>query len=105
MPKAQRRRRRGRRPDPENAAMIIDRHFLKMISMTINGKPKKVTVLAAIVFRLFQKELAGDAKASAVLLKYQQITKRVIDKSVQLEFAEREDSRSAGFLPPGERNG
>lgn len=96
-PRHKKRRRKAGRQEKlraENTVEIIDRLLLQKIEITINGAPTRITVLAAIVFQLFQKELAGDARASRVLLKYQQITKRAVDKQVKLEFVDVDDTRS-----------
>jgi len=93
MPK---RRRRREKAEPVNTVEIIDRLLLEKVEVTINGTPTRVTVLAAIVLQLFQKELAGDVDASRVLLRYQQITKQVVDQQVQLEFASGTDQQLLG---------
>ena len=105
MTKARRKRHQRGKPEPEGAAAIIDRHLLQMIPMSIDGKPNRVTVPAAIVFQLFLKELAGDVKASRVLLKYQQITKRIVDKTIQLTFAENDDALPEGREMTEDGNG
>lgn len=92
-------RRRLKRPKSESTVDLIDRLLLEKIEVTIDGTPTQVTVLAAIVFKLLHAELGGDAMAGRVLLKYQQITKRVIDRQIHLMFAVANDARSLGSVP------
>ncbi len=101
MSKSQRSRRR-KAPKPESTVEIIDRLLVEQVEMTINGTPTRITVLAAIVFQLFQNELAGDVHASRVLLKYQQLAQRAVDRQVLLTFADAGTASSVGS-PPDER--
>lgn len=87
-------RRRASRQQQESDLAIIDRVLLKRIPTLLNGETARITVLAAIMHQLFQKELAGDARAGRVLLKFEDLAKRDTGARAELDFAEDEYSRS-----------
>jgi len=89
-----------------SALETIDRHLLRLIDVVENGVPKKVTVLAAIILQLWQKELAGDQRALGVRLKYEEIAKEAVKRGVEVEFVDSDYSRALtkGRPPEGEKN-
>ena len=95
----------GHRVKPENAVEIIDRLLLTKVKTTINGKATQITVLKAIALQLLQKEIAGDAHASLVLLRYEELAKRGIEKLVDLEFADSDNARLLAAEPPENQHG
>jgi len=63
-------RRRRRQPSSECALAMIDRLLIAPITLKINGESERLPTIKAILLQLTQKELAGDARAARVLLKY-----------------------------------
>ena len=49
----------------------MDRLLTRRVPVSVNGQAKQVSGLEAIVLQLMQKEMAGDARAGRILLKYQ----------------------------------
>ena len=47
----------------ETSVDLIDRLLLKPVEITVGEKSRRVTTLEAILFRLWQKEVVGDARA------------------------------------------
>ena len=56
----------------ETAVELIDKLLLKPVEITVGEKSRKVTVLEAILYRLWQKEVLGDPRALKIRLKYQE---------------------------------
>jgi len=96
-----------RHPAPALSALeTIDRHLLRLIDVVEAGVPKKVTVLAAIIVQLWQKELAGDQRALAVRLKYEEIARETAERGVEVEFVDSDYTRAlaVGRPPDGDKN-
>ena len=89
-----------------SALETIDRHLLRLIDVVESGVPKKVTVLAAIILQLWQKEIAGDQRALGVRLKYEEIARETAERGVQVEFVDSDytRARAEGRPPEGEKN-
>ena len=51
---------------------MIDAVFAEQIDIIEDGVPRRVTVFAAILLQLWIKEMAGNKRAIAVRLKYQE---------------------------------
>jgi Family of unknown function (DUF5681) len=51
---------------------IIDALFEEQIDIRENGVPRRVSVFEAVLLQLWMKEMAGDKRAIAVRLKYQE---------------------------------
>lgn len=61
---------------PAGMADIIDRLLDEPIRVTIDGTPKKISSLEAIVQNLTQKWLSGNGRALRVLLEYKEYFQR-----------------------------
>jgi hypothetical protein len=70
----------------ESTLAVIDRLLLAPVQTSLNGKATRITALAAIMYQLFQKELAGDPRAGRALLKYDELIKHGADKRLEIEF-------------------
>lgn len=84
----------------------LDKRLLRPIDIVENDVPKKVTVLAAIILQLWQKELAGDKRALSVRLKYEEIVREAAEKGVHVELVDSDYTRALaeGRLPEGDGN-
>lgn len=99
---AQRRRQKAR---PESTLDIIDRLLLTSVQTSLNGKATRITILAAIMYQLLQKELAGDVRAGRALLKYEELAKRGAGSRLEIEFSDSDYTRSLAGDQPGGRDG
>jgi len=62
----------GRKRTLPNSVATIDRMFAKQIDIVEDGITRRVSVLQAIVMRLWAQEIAGSARAAALRLKYEE---------------------------------
>jgi hypothetical protein len=81
---------------------MIDRLLLAPVQTTLNGKPKKITALEAIIYQLLRQEQAGDTKASAALLKYEDLVRCGPGKGLAILVA---DTQSLDLDPSEASNG
>jgi hypothetical protein len=51
----------------------IDRKFAEEIDIIENGVKRRVSVFEAILLRIWAKEMAGDKRAAAVRMQYQEL--------------------------------
>ena len=63
-------RKKARRP--ETALEMVDRTLLSLVAVTSDGETKRVTALEAIISQLQIKEMAGNIRASRILLIYRE---------------------------------
>jgi hypothetical protein len=68
--------------------VIINRLLLARITTTVNGRKKTITVLEAIMTQLFQKVIAGDARAFKTLQRYRHIVARDVGMQLEVSFVE-----------------
>jgi Family of unknown function (DUF5681) len=81
---------------------MIDRLFLKPVTITENGEEKKVSTLEAIFMQLWHKEIAGDRRASDVRLKYETFARANSEIKVEMIFIDNAYTRAlANGLPTG----
>jgi hypothetical protein len=86
------RRREGRRIKPAKAntgeapPAFIERELLRKVDAVKDGKPTKMTAMAAVLYQLLQKSLSGDKKADRVLQIYHEFANRSNAQTVQLEI-------------------
>jgi hypothetical protein len=81
---------------------MIDRLFLKPVTITENGEEKKVSTLEAIFLQLWHKEIAGDRRASDVRLKYETFARANSEIKVEIIFIDNAYTRAlANGLPTG----
>jgi hypothetical protein len=62
----------GRKRTLLNGVETIDRLFAEQIDIVEDGVKRRVSVLEAILLRLWAKEIAGSKRAAAVRLKYEE---------------------------------
>jgi len=87
--KPRRKRRDGpRKSAAETTLAIIDRLLLSKMRIRLNGEERKITALEAITLRLLQKAVAGDLRASRVLLKYEELARPRTEAPLQIAFVE-----------------
>jgi hypothetical protein len=64
---------KGRKRASFSAAATVDRMFAKQIHIVENGVKRSVSVLEAIVFRIWTMEIAGNKRAAALRLKFEEL--------------------------------
>jgi hypothetical protein len=83
------------KPKPsESTVAIIDRLLLAPVKIVLNGEPRKVSALEAIVFQLLQKAMSGKGRAYRALLKYQEFASLNLEKRLELTFVDSEYTRA-----------
>jgi hypothetical protein len=80
--------RRSQMLKSESTLTVIDRLLLVPVRTSLNGEQATIPALEAIMLQLIRAEAAGDARASAVLLKYKELAKRDGAKRPQIVFAD-----------------
>jgi hypothetical protein len=65
---------KGRPKGARNFAVMIEAELMELVTITENGKTRKLSKLAIIVKRLINNAAQGDAKAIATLLQYDRQT-------------------------------
>jgi len=95
------RSRHGRRPST-TALAIIDGLLQRKVRVVRNSKEQDMTAFEAIIHQLIQKENAGDAHASRVLLKYEQLARQEVRPSQHIFFADDPYSRRLATPEPSD---
>ena len=83
-----------------NALEVIDKLLLRPMEVVENGKTRKVTALEVIVLQLWQQELAGNGRALAVRLKYEDIARENAERGVEVDLTESDYTRALAAGPP-----
>jgi Family of unknown function (DUF5681) len=78
---------------PENAVAIIDRLLLEAVQVTLNGDPKRIPTLEAILLQLVQKAKSGSERAHRALMKYQEFASQNRERKFKLTFVETDYTR------------
>jgi hypothetical protein len=81
-------RRHGRKRD--NTVELIDTLLLTSVKVVENGDTRHVSTLAAIMLQLWRKEAAGDQKALAVRLKYEEFASQNSKPRLEITFEDDE---------------
>jgi Family of unknown function (DUF5681) len=87
---------RGAPKRRETALEMIDRLLLSLVTATVNGETKRITALEAIVLQLQIQEIAGNSRASRILLAYREFASQTGKKEVRLIFINDGDDDGAG---------
>jgi Family of unknown function (DUF5681) len=93
-------RRKARRAS--TTTEMIDKLLLSPIEITVNGKLRRVTKLEAILLQLWRKELAGNHRASAVRLKYEELTRQNTGIITEITFADSPFTRACSDISSSE---
>lgn len=101
--KPERKRSRAGRHPSATALSIIDGLLQRKVRVVRNSKEQDMTALEAIIHQLIQKDVAGEAHASRVLLKYEQLARQETRPSQQILFAD--DSYSQRLATPDPADG
>jgi hypothetical protein len=83
----------------EGTLAILDRLLTRSVQIVINGEAQRMSALAVIITQLVQSELAGNARASRVLLKYRQLANQTSEKKPELTFVESDYTRALATRP------
>jgi hypothetical protein len=91
----------------ETTIELIDRLLLKPIEIKVDDKPRRVTTLEAILFRLWQKEVAGDTRALKIRLKFEEFARQHSKPRIETVFVDNEYTAAFAAVPPieGDDNG
>lgn len=58
----------GRPKGSKSASTLTKEMFLKLVTVTVNGKPTKMPVIAALIARMLSAAMNGDLKATKLAL-------------------------------------
>jgi hypothetical protein len=86
----------------ETTVELIDKLLLKPVEITVGEKSRKVTTLEAILFRLWQKEVIGDARALKIRLKYQEFARQHSKPRIETVFVDNEYTAAFAAVPLSE---
>jgi hypothetical protein len=81
---------------------MIDRLLLSPIDITVKGKARRVTTLEAILLQLWRKELAGNHRALAVRLKYEELTRQNAGTTTEITFVDSPYTKACGDISSSE---
>lgn len=88
----------------ENAVATMERLLLAPARLTIDGEPKQVPALEAIVLQLLQKAIAGNMRAARVLKKYKEFARQNMERKLDLSFVESAYTRALAMLARDDPN-
>jgi hypothetical protein len=74
-----------RRPAAVATVEIIDRLFVKPVEIVENGVARKVSILEAILMRLWAAELSGSKRAGKVRLQFQELVEDDKEREIIIE--------------------
>ena len=77
-----------------DVAETIDKLLLTPVKVTVNGESKRVAVLKVILEQLWNKAIAGDRRARAVFLRWLELAPQVVDRTVEITFADSDYTRT-----------
>ena len=83
----------------ESTVATIDRLLLTPVQISLSGETRKVPALEAIICQLLQKAISGSARASRVLLKYQEFASQHGEKKLELTFVDSAYTRALATQP------
>jgi len=87
------------KPRPrESAVATIEQLLLAPVRLTIDGEPKEVPALEAIVLQLLQKVMAENMRAARVLKKYKEFACQNMERKLDLSFVEGAYTRAVAML-------
>ncbi len=79
------RKRRGPPQSAESSADIMRRLILEPVPITLAGQSRQVPALVAIMTALFQLQFAGNARANAVLTRFQSFVPQISELKIEFE--------------------
>jgi hypothetical protein len=83
----------------ETTVELIDRLLLKPVEITVGEKSRKVTTLEAILFRLWQREVAGDTRALKIRMKFQEFARQHSKPRIETVFVDNEYTAAFVAIP------
>jgi len=78
---------------------LIDRLLLKPVEITVGDRSRRVTTLEAILYRLFQKEVLGDARALKIRLKFEEFARQYLKPRYETVFVDNEYTQAFAAVP------
>jgi hypothetical protein len=92
------RSRGGSRPkkaeNPESDRDLIDRLLRTPVALSLNGQPKSIPAIEAIVYQLQRHEISGDPRASRILLGLRKLARKPENKKIQIVFVEGQNANA-----------
>ena len=89
-----------RRPARQKSTReIMDRLLARRVSISMSGQAKQVSALEAIVLKLIQEAISGNARAWRALFKYQDFANSRSARSTEVRFAENDYTRAVAKSP------
>jgi hypothetical protein len=82
----------------EGASVTIERLLLSPVGLKIDGEPRRVATLEAIVLQLLQKTLASNIRAARILKKYRDFAHRNMEQTLDLAFVDSAYTRAVAKL-------
>jgi hypothetical protein len=94
----------GRPSLPHSKSIIetIDALWLSPVKITINGEPKHVPALEAILEQLWSKGIAGDRKAMDVYMRIQELASRSAERTIEIIFTDSDYTTELAAQLPSE---
>jgi hypothetical protein len=89
----------------ETTVELIDKLLLRPVEITVGEKSRNVTTLEAILFRLWQKEVLGDARALRIRLKYEEFARQHSKPRIETVFVDNEYTTAFAAIPLNEVKG
>jgi hypothetical protein len=83
----------------ETTVQLIDKLLLELIEIGVAGKPRRVTTLEAILYRLFEQEVQGNTRALKVRLKYQEFARQHSKPRIETVFIDNEYTSAFAAIP------
>jgi hypothetical protein len=83
----------------ETTVELIDKLLLKLVEITVGDKSRQVTTLEAILYRLWLKEVAGDARALKIRMKYQEFARQFFKPRIETVFVDNEYTAAFAAIP------
>lgn len=81
---------------------LIDKLLLRPVEITVGDKTRKVTTLEAILYRLWLKEVAGDARALKIRMKFQEFARQFSKPRIETVFVDNEYTAAFAAIPLNE---
>jgi hypothetical protein len=93
-------RRKSRRPKGiQSTVALIDKLLAEPVPVAVSGEGKRVPAIEAILLMLMRAEMAGNARASRVLLRYRAFAAQHGKKTLDVVFEDSDYTRALSRQP------
>ena len=83
----------------ETTVELIDKLLLRPVDIDVAGKPRRVTILEAILYRLWEQEVHGNTHALRIRLKYQKFARQQSKPRIETVFVDNEYTTAFAAVP------